>query len=75
MSELQVVDPTNTYYLLEPALQKSYLGKEFFVGKKDHRKSRHLDTKTSSPFDLLRQRFPQLMSKWKNMKQDGSTIK
>ncbi|CAF0762870.1 unnamed protein product [Rotaria sordida] len=33
------------------------------------------ENKISTPFDLLRQRFPQLMAKWKTIKQDGSTIK
>lgn len=73
MNELQVVDPANTYYLLEPALQKSYLGK--IIPSRKTIDGENLENKTSTPFDLLRQRFPQLMSKWKNMKQDGSTIK
>lgn len=34
-----------------------------------------LDNKITNPFDLLRQRFPQLISKWKTMKQDGTAIK
>lgn len=31
--------------------------------------------KTSTPFDLIRQRFPQLIAKWKTIKQEGSVIK
>ncbi|CAF5080961.1 unnamed protein product, partial [Rotaria socialis] len=33
------------------------------------------DSKVSTPFDLIRQRFPQLIAKWKTTKPEGSTIK
>ncbi|CAF3402753.1 unnamed protein product [Rotaria sp. Silwood1] len=33
------------------------------------------ENKTSTPFDLLRQRFPQLIAKWKTIKQEGTTLK
>ncbi|CAF4722909.1 unnamed protein product [Rotaria sp. Silwood1] len=32
------------------------------------------ENKTSTPFDLLRQRFPQLIAKWKTIKQEGTTL-
>ncbi|UJR28166.1 hypothetical protein I4U23_009420 [Adineta vaga] len=56
-SEIQVIDSSNTYYLMEPILLKSTT-----------------DTKTTTPFDVLRQRFPQVVSKWKTVKQEGATI-
>ncbi|CAF1356153.1 unnamed protein product [Adineta steineri] len=56
-SEVQVIDSSNTYYLMEPVLLKS-----------------STENKTTTPFDLLRQKFPQLISKWKTTKQDGPTI-
>ncbi|CAF3399137.1 unnamed protein product [Rotaria socialis] len=58
LSDLQVVDQLNTYYLMEPVLVKS-----------------SADSKVSTPFDLIRQRFPQLIAKWKTTKPEGSTIK
>ncbi|CAF4378523.1 unnamed protein product, partial [Rotaria sp. Silwood2] len=33
-----------------------------------------IENKVPTPFDLLRQRFPQLIAKWKTIKQEGSTI-
>ncbi|CAF2010699.1 unnamed protein product [Rotaria magnacalcarata] len=57
LSDLQVVDQLNTYYLMEPVLVKP-----------------SADSKVSTPFDLIRQRFPQLIAKWKTTKPEGSTI-
>ncbi|CAF1033824.1 unnamed protein product, partial [Didymodactylos carnosus] len=57
--EIQTVDPANVFYFTDPAI---------FQAKAES------NNKNPSVFDILRQRFPQLVAKWKTIKQESSAL-